>query len=415
VRWFAVLWLVISGCGRVGFDTTLDASHAVSVRITQQGADPQPGTPIPNAAIVVEGSAAHYTTASDGSASFDVTAPATVHIGYDASLFNGSATPQWRLYTVNAVVPGDAIAIGIPTGDAHDSSLATMKIALPVATGATQYSVALSLDCVAIASGNTTMISLTYYRRCSGQSPRTYAIAKNSTGVVVGELETTVTLAASTTYTVTGPWTTFPNYTFALDGMAGGTVLVELAWHDASTDYVVIPAESVSMAGNVGGQLTTHGSSDATTVVAVLSGTNQTAIVDEPLPVPQAGVYPLPSTTWLALMTVSASATTVSWTLGAGEPGTLAMVTATVPTAAGSVSWTAYGDRTLRAATYPVLPSPLDGLAATGAIASSSVHVGMISSPGYDYARALGVLDFDVGLAFLKPPGGAVSTSIANP
>jgi hypothetical protein len=116
-----------------------------------------------------------------------------------------------------------------------------------------------------------------------------------------------------------------------------------------------------------------------------------------------------------ASVRVIAAATSLSWTLGPGPAGTLIEAKATVPASIGNVQWTAYDSDSLRAMDYPALASPLDHLVATGAIDPSTVRIAMISSPGFDYARALANLYFDIAVAHFEPPALGISTSIANP
>lgn len=436
----AVAFVVLCGCGRIGFmeladdqppqDAPPDAGPGtVRVEVTGGALDGNAGEPIADAYVVfvaADGMREVARTDASGIASTFVTGATTVHVAYEATPAGTSAVlspVKWRVTSYAQIGGGTVIQVGAPAGFGGGGTGDTITVNLPALAGATEYWVIGPGRCGIDGTSITPSFTQWFEGRCNGDPARLYAAARTPTSTSwldAGD----VTLAPGAVISPTASWQPAATYRIRIDGIADGTsVNAGLLEARGTEDALEIGYDEVA---SVGGTAMLAFDGPAVPVEQIRGELTKDAgtslqLVRAVAPPDVAGTRSLDPglfSTAIESLIVDPQSAAMQWTYGppTQTPGVVVASFEVFDTPGGEqVEWFGYHPVATTSSVLPELPAPLDTLRpAMGATIQGIVM--LVDLGGGDYAQAVTRIDRDFSSYLMVsteiPVGAAASVRI---
>jgi hypothetical protein len=386
---------MLAACGRIGFSQLSGGrrdggdiepdSYAgpgtISLVVTGEGSNA--GVPIAGADVLVDrsGTFDRLTTSAQGTVSFMVPGPTTFHVVYPES------AGHFRVYTIGSARAGGTVVLGGAPVDAT----ATMTLKAPTGAGTT-YSFTLGHCANPPNFGGATML-FSYLTSCEGHAVHVYAFNLNPDSYIDAG---TVTLAAGSTYSVTGTYVAIPNHAVHVTNLPAMTTSVYTSFAIQNPgDLLILDPDGPT-------STTPNGTTFDTTELAPPGGNllavQADGIQSDPtsafsfayVATDTSGDVSYDASPMLPLMsdiTVAPATDGVSW-----APAIAGGVMYAVDASANNVEWTAYVDAGTEHVAFPALPADL---AAAIPATWNDAHVTLYDVPDTNAATIVETIDHD--------------------
>jgi hypothetical protein len=432
-----VWWLLLLGCGRVGFSPagdggagptvdsviTGDAVPVGEVSITVLAPDElaSAGQPLANVAVLVNDSASQrmFTTNSAGNVVVPVTGSVSVHVVYSPSQL-GATSPSWRVYSIFDVGGGTAITLG---GHAGTTTVSAM-VDMPSRTATPNY-VLLGPSACEISGIGGNQLSVTVQNSCTDEAIEAYAGAYNGSGALVAWISApSLVLSSSATAAITGTWTNTLNYTLSLSGIPANAsgVSAELGDVTTSGDFLAINGSDAAAGGTVvvPGTMSAGGVAIvANSMSSVVATYRRTSVSSRFLPMTlNPGAYNVNAALLPFVTSIATDATerTIAW--GGDGIGSAQLVAAyeTISWGSTSLVWTAYAPPTTTTLGFPSLPASFAAAVPATSATWGWPALSLIEIVGSNAATMLGSIDLEWrgwtgGYGPSLPPAGLATST----